>query len=197
MNVNPLVLPVAGLALTLFAVGAAAPKSLRRVTLPLGAVLALPGLLYVLYYTHLFDDALWFYRLRAAPGSEFLGAGMGLFAGALYRRMQPQTFRGKAAIPAALLLLVVAPYSKPLLAPLDLSTLSEACAAEVCLQSTPSTCGPASAATLLRIRRLPASERELARECYTSRTGTELWYVARALRRPPAPRNGLLPRSQA
>jgi predicted double-glycine peptidase len=46
-----------------------------------------------------------------------------------------------------------------------------------------STCGPASAATLLNVLGHPASEQELARESFTSRGGTENWYLARALRR--------------
>lgn len=49
--------------------------------------------------------------------------------------------------------------------------------------STPSTCGPASAATLFRQFGVEVGERELARECFSSRTGTENWYLARAFRR--------------
>lgn len=50
------------------------------------------------------------------------------------------------------------------------------------MQSTPSTCGPASAATLLRAFGQRASERELAEEALTYQGGTENWYLARALR---------------
>lgn len=183
MTINPLALPAAALMLILFAVGAAIPRSLRRLVLPAGIVLAVPGLLYVLYYTHLFDDALWFYRLRAATGSEFLAAGMGLLAGVIHRWFEPQSRSGKAALPTILLLLVFAPHAKPLLAPLNLSMLSDHCQEDVCLQSTPSTCGPASAAALLNAAGRRTSERELARECYTSSRGTEIWYLARAIRR--------------
>lgn len=51
------------------------------------------------------------------------------------------------------------------------------------MQSSPSTCGPCSAATLLRVFRIHTTERALARECFSYRGGTENWYVARALKR--------------
>jgi len=51
------------------------------------------------------------------------------------------------------------------------------------MQSTFSTCGPSSAATILKAFGQTASEKELASECLTSRGGTEIWYIARAFRR--------------
>ncbi len=36
-----------------------------------GLILAAPGLLFVFYYTHLFDDAAWFYSFRVLPLTEF------------------------------------------------------------------------------------------------------------------------------
>jgi len=54
---------------------------------------------------------------------------------------------------------------------------------DVCLQSTPSTCGPAAAATIVRRLGGHLSERDLAREAFTCRSGTENWYLARTLRR--------------
>ena len=43
-------------------------------------VLAAPGLLFVLYYTHLLDNAAWFYSFRVMPFTEFLAGGIGLVA---------------------------------------------------------------------------------------------------------------------
>ncbi|QDV66112.1 cysteine peptidase family C39 domain-containing protein [Crateriforma conspicua] len=43
----------------------------------------------------------------------------------------------------------------------------------VCLQSHPSTCGPASAATLLSEHDIRSSEKDLMATCFTSRWGTE------------------------
>src|SRR5260370_33026524 len=52
-----------------------------------------------------------------------------------------------------------------------------------CLQTTYSTCGPASSASLLQAFGQDASEQQLARESFTSKGGTEIWYLARAFRR--------------
>jgi len=187
VSLNLLLAPTALIAAVLFAAGLLVERSVqsravRRCALVAELLLAIPGLLFVVHYTHLFDRAMWFYQLRAAPGSELAAAGMGMLAGALYAWFAPETFLEKAAIPGVLLLLI-APYAKPILAPLDLDQLRADCPGEVCLQSTPSTRGPASAATLLKALGQPASERELALECFTYRGGTENWYLARAFRR--------------
>jgi ABC-type bacteriocin/lantibiotic exporter with double-glycine peptidase domain len=87
----------------------------------------------------------------------------------------------KMLLPVLALLLLV-PYIKPLLAPLPV-TLQDRWSEGVCLQSTPSTCGPASAGTILRYFGISASESELARECFSYGAGTENWYITRALRK--------------
>ena len=163
-----------GLAAGLFAVGRAWARGLVT-----GVVLSLPAVLFASYYLHLFDNAAWYYNLRAIPYVELTGAGVGLLAGVLQGRMAPA---GRVAIPVVALLLLLTPHLKPLLAPLDLAQLRDRCEGEVCLQSTPSTCGPASAATLLRRLGRVVTERELAVEARSSTSGTEIWYLARALR---------------
>ena len=46
----------------------------KRTTLAWGAgvVLAIPAALYLAYYARFFGEPIWFYQLRAAPGSELL-----------------------------------------------------------------------------------------------------------------------------
>jgi MFS family permease len=155
----------------------------RRFLLLAGVVLAAPGLLFVLYYTHVFDDAAWLYSFRVLPLTEFLAGGIGLLAGVLNTRFEPDSFGQKHVFPAVLLVLVLVPFVKPLLDPIELNRLSDHCDGEVCMQSTFSTCGPSSAATLLKAFGQAASEKQLASECLTSRGGTEVWYIARAFRR--------------
>jgi hypothetical protein len=145
-------------------------------------VLAFPGL-FALYYTHLFDNQSWFYDLRTIRYTELLGCGLGVAAGMLYGWWQPESFGEKVVVPSALLVFVLVPFVKPLLDPLDVRQLKDRSKGEVCLQSTFSTCGPASAVTLLRSFGNDVSERQLATESFTSRGGTEIWYLARALRR--------------
>lgn len=148
-----------------------------------GVMVACPGLLYVLYYLHVFDSAAWLYNLRTVRYTELLASGMGLLAGIVQAWWEPESIGERAAAPCVLFVLVLIPFVKPLLDPLDLGQLKDHCEGDVCLQSTFSTCGPASAATLLMTFGDDASERELARESFTSRGGTEIWYLARALQR--------------
>ena len=193
---NPLFFPVLLLASALFGLGFRfALKSTRPRALLIGTGIALvsvvPALLFVAYYTHLFDRAIWFYEFRAVPYSELAAAGLGWTAGMGMGRLQRRVFRDQSkgfvgflwgvALFCFVLLLFV-PYAKPLIAPLR-GTFAGRWVNGVCIQSTASTCGPSSAATLLAYWGHTASERELAQECFTYGAGTENWYLARALRK--------------
>jgi predicted double-glycine peptidase len=136
-----------------------------------------------LYYLHLFDDAVWFYRFRSLPLSELTASGAGLLAGLIQAWIVRKGLRLGALIPVLLLAGLFMPYLKPVVAPLDLTHLAAECRDGVCLQSTQSTCGPASVASILRMFNVEETEKTLAREAYTSARGTENWYLARALRR--------------
>jgi len=176
------------LASALFGLGVLAERKLvsragRICALSIGFLVAVPGLLFVLYYTHLFDGATWFYEFRAMRGSELAACGLGFVAGFIHSSLQPSSLGERLAAPAILLALLLVPYSKPWLGPLDLARLNNRCDGEVCMQSTLSTCGPASAATILNSMGAKTSERELAMECHTYQGGTESWYLARAIRR--------------
>jgi hypothetical protein len=156
----------------------------------LAVVLAVPALLFATYYGHILDRAAWFYNFRAAPYTELTAAGLGFGLGLILGRLKqirsvPSSVVSKLLPPiitlAGIAILLV-PYIKPVIAPLEVP-LQNRWSEGVCLQSTPSTCGPCSAITLLRQYSINASERDLARECFTYQGGTENWYVARALQR--------------
>lgn len=153
----------------------------------LAVVLALPGFFFSFYYTHLLGEPLWLYRFRALPGSELAAAGMGLLAGLLHRLrdVQPtmQKLTSRVGIPFLFTFLLCAPYLKPIFRPVQLPEIPNGWSEAVCRQSTPSTCGPASAASLARLAGVNVEEYTLARESFTSASGTENWYLARALRR--------------
>lgn len=188
MHLIPVVLLNLAIAAVLFCLGSAvakraSPRSARSWLFLSGIVLAAPGLLFVLYYTHLFDSAAWFYSLRVLPLTELLPSGMGLLAGVLHSRFEPETLGQRLLVPGALVVLVVIPFVKPLLDPVELARLRDRCEGEVCMQSTFSTCGPSSAATLLKAFGQTTSEKQLAEECLTSQGGTEIWYIARAFKR--------------
>jgi peptidase C39-like protein len=171
-------------AAVLFFLGSALGKKVGRSWLFLaGTVLAAPGFLFVLYYTHLLDNAAWFYSFRVLPVTEFLPGAIGLLAGVLHSRLEPETLGQRLLIPGALLVLIIIPFVKPLLDPIDFTRLRDHFEGEVCMQSTFSTCGPSSTATLLKAFGQTASEKQLAAECLTSQGGTEIWYIARAFKR--------------
>ncbi len=181
MLINPAVYPTFAIAALLFWFGHRFARS--KVGFVTAIIAALPCVACDLFYTHLFDSWLWFYKFRAARFSELTFAGIGLLAGIFFKRMEPETFGEKLVVPAALLVVLGLPFSKSVLAPVDYSALRPACNTEVCLQSTMSTCGPSSAATILKLYGINSSERELAREAFTYKGGTESWYLARALRK--------------
>jgi enterochelin esterase-like enzyme len=195
-TLNPLLFPTLLLAGVLFGIGFRfALKSTRPRTLLFGTGIALasalPALLFVAYYSHLFDRAIWFYEFRAIPYSELAAAGLGWTAGMVMGRLQRRVFRQQSKAFVGFLwgivvfccvLALCVPYAKPLIIPLH-AKFPVRWVDGVCIQSTPSTCGPASAATLLARWGRTASERELAQECFSYGGGTENWYIARALRR--------------
>ena len=153
--------------------------------------MALPAFLYAVYYVHILDGAAWFFALRAASSSELLATLAGLIFGMVPALLSKVPFvRGSTLLKvvigpiaaACLAALLVVPYLKPVIVPLT-TPLANHWRDGVCIQTTPSTCGPSSTATLIHLFGKDATERELAIECNTCGSGTENWYLARALRR--------------
>ena len=189
---NPFFWPTAAVSVTLFWLAFRLNRATRSPghTVSLWAsalVLAVPGILFASYYTGWWGEPLWFYRFRTVPGSEISAGGMGLLAGVIQssRESWPRfrRFTSRLGMPTLLAVLVFAPYLKPLARPLQLPESSRGWVNNVCIQSTASTCGPASAATLARAAGKNIEEYDLARESFTSGKGTENWYLARTLKR--------------
>lgn len=158
-------------------------RQMRLAASGLAVIAALPAVLYVVYYLHVLDHAAWFYELRSLSGAEYLAAGAGLPAGLLAAASRTATRCGSRPFLLALLVIgLTIPYIKPLLTPVKLTDTDDNWQYQVCLQSTRSSCGVASAATILRDAGIRVTEAALARECFTSQTGTEAWYLARAFR---------------
>ena len=107
----------------------------------------------------------------------------GLFAGVLAGLLKERKLVSRPFLAAILFLGIAGPYLKPVVAPVRSSRFSDRWTKDVCLQSTRSSCGPASAATIFRFLGVDVSEKEIARECFTYLGGTENWYLARAFRR--------------
>lgn len=148
---------------------------------------AVPAFLFVIYYTGILGEAGWFYSFRSSQGSEFLVCGAGLLAGWLQNKRSQSKHISKQVsagfIPFILVLCVAIPYLKQIFLRPDWNHFNDRWSEGVCLQSSESSCGPASAATLLKLADQPAVEKEIAQESFTSRRGTENWYLIRTLRR--------------
>jgi len=185
---NPLFWPTLLLTAILFLAGKHVSRRITSIWLVIiGILAAIPAMVFAAYYTKIFGEALWLYRFRSLPFTELTAAGIGFLAGWLQdqRRRNPQWKRRGSAffIPFLTLICVAAPYLKQILLRPDWSRFEDRWSENVCLQSSESSCGPASAATLLRQFGKAANEREIARESFTSRRGTENWYLLRAIRR--------------
>lgn len=149
-----------------------------RVILAVVAVLAaLPGLSFAAYYLHVIPERAWYYDFRSIVGIEVLMVWIGV-AGGMVASVLPRVLR---ALPmAAVVVCVALPLVKPLVGPLG--PLKDEWRDGVCLQSTPSTCGPAALATVISDLGGNTGEEELAKAAHTYDHGTEAWYLARAAR---------------
>jgi len=185
---NLLFIPTLGLAVILFFVGKRLARSSKSPWLPVvGIVAAIPAVTFAAFYAKIFGEAWWLYWFRSLPGTELTAAGLGLFAGWLeVQRAQNPRLKNISSgffIPFLMALCVAAPYLKQILLRPDWNKFSNRWSEDICLQSSESSCGPASAATLLRHFGKEATEVEIAREAFTTRRGTENWYLLRTIRR--------------
>lgn len=151
-----------------------------------GLVLSVPAVLFASNYLIDVPAGGWFVDFHALPGIEassgLVGALLGVvFASAkLHRRRLSVLVTLVPAFFAVLLLL--APFAKQLFFRLDYSVLQDRWENGVCIQSSSSTCMPASCATVVKVLGGSVTEKELAAEAGSSRRGTEVWYMIRAMR---------------
>lgn len=151
----------------------------RAIALIVLGPLSIPSMLFAVYYLHLLPDQAWFYTLRSWMGTEFLVVFLGAAGGAAAALLP----RFLTILPLFVsFTLAVIPYLKPLMMPLPDDAFHEQWEGDACLQSTASTCGPASTATILKSLGVHASEREIARAAYSYLGGTEAWYLSRFVR---------------
>jgi ABC-type bacteriocin/lantibiotic exporter with double-glycine peptidase domain len=110
--------------------------------------------------------------MRGLPLGVALGAGCALLTSRAVRWLGAVVLVGVLGLP----------YAKPILFPLRDAAFKERRNDGVVLQSTPSTCGPASVVNLLAAHGVVVSEKEIARAAMSSGTGTEAWFLARVIR---------------
>ena len=119
----------------------------RWIMLLICSLLSVPSLLAAVYYLHVLPETEWFYEMRSWKGAEYLVIFVGAAGGAAAALLP----RSLTALPLFLTITVaVLPYLKPVMNPLSATDFKEQWQDEACLQSTSSTCGPASVASILR-----------------------------------------------
>lgn len=161
--------------------------TVRIILILAGMVLAIPSVLFVSNYMLLIPCADWFVELHSLPGAEITSGLAGALLGVMYAssRLRP----GKLNLPILAFFtiftagLVITPFAKQVCYGMNYSYLGNRRQDGICLQTSPYTCVPASAATIIRMLGDNVTERELAQAAGTTSRGTEVWYLTRALRK--------------
>lgn len=164
------------------------PKSgaVRAMLAVAALLLPVPSILFLSYYLLHKPDGIWYIDFRSIAGVEALsglvGGPLGVAFAGLRLRMRFLNGFLLALATMAAILLVIAPFAKQLMSPLDYSGLKSRWKDGVCRQSSLSTCVPASCATVIRMLGGNLTESQIARASGTTTRGTEIWYAKRALR---------------
>jgi hypothetical protein len=191
LSMNYMLFPTLVVALILFAVGMLAGRRTGKLAFValslLGLGLAIPGTIFAAYYLKFLGEPIWLYQFRSVPFSEVSAGAGGFIAGCLHAKFSAdERFRriaGRWFFSGVLALGLLVPYLKPIVRPPNWKQFQDRWSEDVCLQTSESSCGPACAATLLRRLGKTSTEEQIARASFTSRNGTENWYLARTLRK--------------
>lgn len=151
------------------------------------AIFGIPAVLFVSNYLLYVPYNDWFVELHALPGAEITAGFASGMLGIIFasEKLRP----AKLNIPIIILcsifsiILVTAPFIKQLYGSVNYTTLKNSWSDGICLQTSGYTCVPACVATVIRFQGGHITEPELARCAGTTSTGTESWYIKRALRK--------------
>ena len=166
-------------------------KVTRALLCLLSAASIVIWLLFPAYFLHILDRS-WYFEWRSRSETDLLAGTVGFAVGcaaamARLRLLSDETSKYSAVRSAAIyatlsISLSVLAFAKPWITPAAQSSWPAIWKDGVCMQRTVSTCGPCSAATLLRELGYTASERDLSIESQATISGTLNWLLVRALR---------------
>lgn len=143
-------------------------------------VINIPAFLIIIYYLHFIEPPIWYIEFRKIDKIEMLVSTLGIGFGFIGCINKLKLISIKNTIFVILLILMtMIPFSKGIIFPVG--DIHYKWIDNICIQTTPATCGPCSIATILRYYNIFATEREIAKECFTSGSGTENWYMIRYL----------------
>jgi predicted double-glycine peptidase len=164
-----------------------AAPALRLCLIVCAFLLAIPAGMFASYYVFSIPAARWFIEMRALNGSEITSGLIGALLGIMFASSKLRSARLNMPIlvfsTMIALVMFLLPFAKQVFLGVKYSDLGDEWIEEVCLQTSGYTCVPACAATVLLLQDVRFTERELARDAGTTRTGTEAWYLIRALRK--------------
>jgi hypothetical protein len=148
-------------------------------------VLFIFACLNVAYYAHLFDNLDFYFTYRSFVTTDFTTGFSGFLVGStLYIKNKIYKISFFILFLSLSAYAIVGPWVKLFINPMNYSALPNEWKDNICRQSrVVSTCGPCSMANVLNNYGVLTSENELAKEAFTSGTGTELWYLARCANR--------------
>ena len=153
----------------------------------LGLAAAIPAVLFVSNYLLYIPYAKWFYEFHTKPGIETAAGFAAGMLGVMYASAKLRPARLNPPILAACTLitmgLLVTPFAKQLFFATDYTSLENKWKDDICIQTSGYTCVPACAATVVKSQGGNLTEPQLARDAGTTKRGTEVWYLIRALRR--------------
>jgi len=158
-------------------------RSVKALIVVIAIICAVPAVVFIAYYFHFsFTETETYYYFRTITGIELLTSLVGIFLGVLLGLRYPRNIYLQVMTGISIAGILLIPHIKPLIGPLKDSDFNEKWVNQVAMQSTQASCGPSSAATLLRHFGKTANEFDLARRAHTWENGTEIWYLAKELR---------------
>lgn len=159
----------------------------RAALVILSLVMMVPTVLFASNYLLYIPYAGWFYEFHALPGAEISSGLVGALLGIMFAsdKLRPNKINGCILIIWSVVsfTLLLTPFMKQLYDAVDYSSLENKWKDGICLQTSGYTCVPACTATMVHLLGGKVTEAELARAAGTIRSGTEYWYMKRALRK--------------
>lgn len=141
-------------------------------------LISLPAIFIDSYYFHVFDNSVLYIQFRSINNFEILNCliWFSIWYLAWVTIKENKILRYLIYIIFIWILLII-PYVKPIIMPIE--TSKNDWLNNVCIQSTPSTCWPCALATIFKYYWINSSEWEIAKNTFSSKTSTEIWYLIR------------------
>jgi len=149
-------------------------------------ILCLPAFSFLVMELPIFIKPIWFVEFRSISGIELLTSFWGLFIGFVTVKSDTKKVRWKMFnkyFYIIAVLLMVPPYIHCIGIPINYENLKSQFHEDVCLQSEEFTCAPASLATVFKYFDKEKTEAQIAKDIYTSRSGTSVYEIIRYIKK--------------